>query len=72
MNPPVVRLPRRLAIARIVTVVLVVMWVHWVDWFGPLATAAYFALLAAAGMLLALASFSTASPAVGAAHADER
>jgi len=48
------------------------MWVHWVDWFGPLATAAYFALLAAAGMLLALASFSTASPAVGAAHADER
>jgi len=72
MNTPVVRLPRRLAIARIVAVFLVVLWVHWIDWFGPLATAAYFALLAAAGMLLALASFSTASPAVGAAHADER
>ncbi len=57
MNIPVVRLPRRLAMARIVAVVLGVMWVHWADWFGPLATAAYFALVAAAGMLLALAYF---------------
>ncbi len=57
MNPPVVRLPRRLAIARIAAALLVVLWVHWVDWFGPLATAAFFALLAAAGMLLALTYF---------------
>lgn len=57
MNTPVVRLPRRLAAARIVAVFLVVLWVHWIDWFGPLATAAFFALLAAAGMLLAFTYF---------------
>ena len=57
MNIPAAILPRHLAIARIVAVFLVVLWVHWIDWFGPLATAAFFALLAAAGMLLALTYF---------------